>query len=124
VTVLVDSDILIEVSRGRDQQIVSRWLSLSQAEDVVLYSPVSAAELWAGALPREHQMLTNLFRTLLCASIDQETGRRAGDYLRQYRKSHSVELGDALIAATAVQSKAALWTRNRKHYPMKELSFY
>jgi predicted nucleic acid-binding protein len=35
-----------------------------------------------------------------------------------------VELGDALIAATAVQSKAALWTRDRKHYPMKELSFY
>ena len=56
--------------------------------------------------------------------VDGETGRRAGDYLRQYRKSHSVELGDALIAATAVQNDAALWTRNRKHYPMNELSFY
>lgn len=123
-SVLIDSDILIEVSRGRDQEILSRWTELGESEDAILYSPVTAAELWAAARPREHEALTNLFRVLLCAPVDGETGRRAGDYLRQYRKSHSVELGDALIAATAVHNDAALWTRNRKHYPMKELSFY
>lgn len=123
-SVLVDSDILIEVSRGRDHAIVSRWTELSESDDAILYSPVTAAELWAGARPREHEALINLFRVLLCAPVDGETGRRAGDYLRQYRKSHGVELGDALIAAAAVQSNAALWTRNRKHYPMKELLFY
>jgi len=124
VSVLVDSDILIEVSRGKDQEVLSRWTALGHSEDAILYSPVTAAELWAGARPREYEALTNLFRALLCASVDGETGRRAGDYLRQYRKSHGVELGDALIAATAVQNEASLWTRNRKHYPMKELSFY
>ena len=123
-SVLVDSDILIEVSRGRDKAILSRWTELGESDDAILYSPVTAAELWAGARPREYETLTNLFRALLCAAVDGETGRRAGDYLRQYRKSHSVELGDALIAATAVQNDAALWTRNRKHYPMNELSFY
>jgi hypothetical protein len=35
-----------------------------------------------------------------------------------------VELGDALIAASAAASGAMLWTRNRKHYPMTELAFY
>ena len=123
-TVLVDSDILIEVSRGRDQNILSRWTELSQSDNPVLYSPVTAAELWAGARPREYEALTDLFRTLLCAPIDNETGRQAGDYLRQYRKSHGVELGDALIAAAALLNRAELWTRKRKHYPMKELSFY
>ncbi len=121
---LVDSDILIEVSRGRDQEILSRWTALGHSENAILYSPVTAAELWAGARPREHETLINLFRVLLCAPVDGETGRRAGDYLRQYRKSHGVELGGALIAATAVHNGATLWTRNRKHYPMKELSFY
>ncbi len=29
-----------------------------------------------------------------------------------------------LIAATAVAHSAMLWTRNRKHYPMKELLFF
>jgi len=123
-TVLVDSDILIEVSRAKDQVLISRWVELSQSDHTVLYSPVTAAELWAGVRAREHEALTNLFRALLCAPVDSETGRQAGDYLRQYRKSHAVELGDALIAATALLNDAALWTRNRKHYPMKELTFY
>lgn len=123
-TILVDSDILIEVSRGRDETILSRWRDLSQSDETILYSPVTAAELWAGALPPEYGPLSNLFQALLCAPADGETGRLAGEYLRRYHKSHSLELGDALIAATAAQNKAALWTRNRKHYPMKGLSFY
>ena len=123
-SVLVDSDILIEVSRGRDTDLVSRWTELSRSDVAILYSPVSAAELWAGARPAEQEALNNLFRTLTCVPIDAETGRQAGDYLRRYRKSHAVELGDALIAAGAVLSGATLWTQNRKHYPMKELAFF
>jgi predicted nucleic acid-binding protein len=97
---------------------------LSRSADGVLYSPVSAAELWAGARAREHDGIANLFRTLTCVPVDAEVGRPAGDYLRRYRKSHGVELGDALIAACALASGATLWTRNRKHYPMKELTFF
>jgi hypothetical protein len=35
-TVLVGSDILIEVSRGRDADIISRWLELSKLDAAVL----------------------------------------------------------------------------------------
>jgi len=124
VTILVDSDVLIEVSRGKDQRILSRWIELSRSDNLILYSPVSVAELWAGARPREYELINRLFRALVCAPIDNETGRRAGDFLRQYRKSHGVELADALVASAASLNTAELWTRNRKHYPMKELSFY
>jgi predicted nucleic acid-binding protein len=124
VTVLVDSDILIEVTRARDREILARWSELSQSDSVILYSPVTTAELWAGARPREHAALKNLFQALHCVPIDGETGRRAGEYLHRYSKSHSVELGDALIAAGATLNRADLWTRNRKHYPMKELRFF
>ena len=123
-TILVDSDILIEVSRGKDRDIVSQWIELSRSDAHILYSPLSVAELWAGARPGEHEVLKNLFRTLTCVPIDREIGRHAGDYLRQFRKSHAVEPGDALIAAAAVVNHAALWTRNRKHYPAKELAFF
>jgi predicted nucleic acid-binding protein len=107
-SVLVDSDILIEVSRGRDTDLVSRWTELSRSDVAILYSPVTAAELWAGARPPEHDPIANLFRALTCVPIDAATGQRAGDYLRRYRKSHAVELGDALIAASAVLNSAAL----------------
>jgi predicted nucleic acid-binding protein len=123
-TVLVDSDILIEVSRGRDPDIVAKWMDLSNSDAAVLYSPVTVAELWAGARPREHDALNNLFRALTCTAIDEGAGRQAGAYLRQYRRSHGVEMADALIAASAVANRAELWTRNRKHYPMKDISFF
>jgi len=124
VIVLTDSDILIEVSRGRDKILVSRWLELGKSDALILYSAVSAAELWAGARPAEYAALDALFDALLCVPIDAAVGRRAGEYLRRYRKSHAVELAGALIAASAVGNGARLWTRNRKHYPMPELAFY
>jgi predicted nucleic acid-binding protein len=82
------------------------------------------AELCAGARPKEFDSLKNLFHALTCVSADAEIGRQAGEYLLRYRKSHGVELGDAIIAATAQLNHAALWTRNRRHYPMKELAFF
>ena len=123
-SVLVDSDILIEVSRGRDPMILARWAELGESTDPIFYSPVSVAELWHGARPREHEALTKLFEALVCVPIDAEIGRHAGMYLNSFRKSHSIELGDALIASAAVLQNAALWTRNRKHYPVKSLLFY
>ena len=122
-TILVDSDILIEVSRGRNNSVVSQWIELSNSDAVILYSPVSVTELWAGARLNEQDTLDSLFAALVCVPIDAEIGRRAGQYIQRYRKSHSVELGDALIAAAAVSNGAILWTQNRKHYPMKEVSF-
>ena len=112
------------MSRGRDTTLVSRWIELGASDALILFSPVSAAELWAGARRAEHASLEALFEALVCVTADAAVGRRAGDYLRRYRKSHAVELGDALIAASAVVSGARLWTRNRKRYPMPELKFY
>jgi predicted nucleic acid-binding protein len=124
VTILIDSDILIEVTRGRDAGIVSRWEDLSASDEVILCSPVTVAELWHGARKEEHGSLANLFSSLVCVPIDAKIGQVAGDFLRQFRKSHGLELGDALIAAGTVANNAVLWTRNRKHYPMAELAFY
>lgn len=123
-SVLIDSDILIEVSRGRDATIVGKWTALAMSDMEVLFSPVTSAEVWAGARPSEAGVLERLFGALECAPVNAAVGRRAGGYLNRYNKSHSVELGDALIAATAVENHALLWTRNRKHYPMKDLTFF
>lgn len=123
-TVLIDSDILIEVSHGRNVDVISRWIELSKSDAAVLYSPVSVAELWAGARPSEQDALRNLFRALTCVLFDEDVGRRAGAYLKRYRRSHGIEVADALIAANAVANNAELWTRNRKHYPMRDISFF
>jgi predicted nucleic acid-binding protein len=38
VTILVDSDILIEVSRGRDSAILAKWMELGESEALILFS--------------------------------------------------------------------------------------
>jgi predicted nucleic acid-binding protein len=123
-SVLIDSDILIEVTRARDDAILLRWDELSHTQAPLLCSPVTVAELWHGARPQEHRALHALFAVVPCVPIDTKIGIQAGEYLKQYAKSHNVELGDALIAATASLHNLALWTRNRKHYPMKDVAFY
>lgn len=124
ISVLIDSDILIEVTRARDSALIARWSQLSSEDTPLLCSPVTVAELWHGARPSEKSALKALFAAIECIAIDTKIGQCAGDYLRQYFKSHHVELGDALIAATASVHNLRLWTRNRRHYPMKDLVFY
>ncbi len=123
-TILLDTDVAIEILRARNQIISSKWSALVASGAVVGYAPVIAAEVWAGAFPHEHQLISTFFRPLICIPTDYEIGRLAGELLRKFAKSHSLEIPDALIAATAIQQRAALWTRNRKHYPMPQLSFY
>lgn len=56
--------------------------------------------------------------------LDARVGQRAGSYLARYRKSHGLEIADALVAAAAATSGLRLWTLNRKHYPMDDMRFY
>jgi len=122
--VLIDSDILIEVSRARDRSILARWDELGASDAALFCSPVTLAELWHGARPHEDVVLNALFEAIQSIPIDAEIGVLAGTYLRQYAKGHHLELGDALIAATASAHSLELWTRNRKHYPMKAITFF
>jgi predicted nucleic acid-binding protein len=120
-TVLLDTDILIEVLRQRDASILAQWRRITGGTDLVFYTPVTTAELWQGSRPGEESAALEVLDTLICVPLNDEIGRRAGDYLRRFHRSHGLALGDALIAAAAAVHGCALWTRNRKHYPMKDI---
>lgn len=122
--ILVDSDILIEVLRGRDIKVARTWAHNVAAERPLFYSPVTLAELRHGMRTQEREPTERLFSCLLCVPIDMEIGARAGDYLHAFHRSHAVELGDSLIAATASIHHLELWTQNRKHFPMKDVQFF
>ena len=104
-TVLVDSDVLIEVSRGKNAGIVSKWNALNSSIAAILFSSVSVAEVWGGVRTGEADALDKLFRLLVCIPIDSDIGRRAGGFMQQYRKSHGVEIADAMIAASAERGR-------------------
>ena len=85
---------------------------------------VTVAEVYA-SVRRGEETLTDAFLAARGEVVlDARVGRRAGEYLARYAKSHGVELADATIAAAAATSGLKLWTLNRKHYPMTDLGFY
>ena len=121
---LVDSDILVEVLRERRPEIVQDWIRLISSGEALFYSPVSTAEIRHGMRAQEAEIIQRTFAAMTCISIGEEIGRKAGDYLQMFHKSHALALGNALIAASATVHDLKLWTQNRKHFPMKDLALY
>lgn len=122
--VLVDSDILIEVLRGRKAEPVRQWTELVNTGVPLDCSPVSLVEIRHYMRERERESIERMLASLNCIPIGVEIAARAGDYLRAFHASHAVELGEAFIAATAALHQLPLWTQNREHFPMKELRFF
>ncbi len=121
---LVDSDITIEVLRQRNAAIRSRWDALVAQDALFMYSPVTLAEVWQGIREGEQDAVTAAFTAMTCVPIDGGIGRRAGEYMWRFYASHHLDLGDALIAATASVYGVPLWTRNKRHYPMKDIRLF
>jgi predicted nucleic acid-binding protein len=122
--VLVDSDILIEVLRGRKAEVVRMWSETVSEEEPLFYSPVTLAEIRHGMRAHEREATERVLSSMVSVPVEVEIGARAGDYLRVFHASHAVELGDALIAATASVHQLSLWTQNKKHFPMKDINFF
>jgi hypothetical protein len=55
---------------------------------------------------------------LTCLPIEEEIAERAGALMRQFHKSHGIDIPDAIIAATADHHGLKLATLNVKHFPM------
>lgn len=119
---LLDTDIIIESLRG-NRLIIERLAKLYKEENALFFSPVNKAEIYQGLRNGEQEKTESFFDTLNCIQITDEIGGKAGEYLRKYRKSHHLQLGDALIAASCFLSDCILFTLNRKHYPMRDIRF-
>jgi predicted nucleic acid-binding protein len=121
--VLYDSDVIIELLRGR-AGVVASARSLEHAGIPTYCTPVAVAEIHAGVRPGEEPVTQAFFDARGEVVLDAAIGRRAGLYLARYARSHGVELADALVASAAATSGLRLWTLNRKHYPMPDVRFF
>lgn len=75
--------------------------------------------------PHEEQNTRNFLRSLELYSLTWPVAELAGLLKRDYgKKGKTLNLGDVLIAATALQNGLPLVTDNGKDFPMKELSLY
>ncbi len=121
--ILLDTDIVINLLK-KDQLHLEKFLSLDNDGAVFYCNPIVVAEIYAGAFQREIISINQFFDHLININICKFTGIQAGQYANQYRKAYNkISLEDYLIAASAKINSLALWTNNRKHYPMEDILF-
>ena len=111
---IVDTDVLICYSRGNEKAI-----EMIHNLDKFSISVVTYMEIIQGVRNKKE---LNAFKKALgilntqIIQIDEIISTKAMFYIEQYALSHSMELADALIGASAVTRQIPLFTGNEKHY--------
>ncbi len=117
---LIDTDVMIDVSR-RNAAAATYVDSL----DDITISIITAHELIVGARnQRDTDGIDSLIKTYpVQADLDARITGRAYQLLKRHAKPDGLRTFDALIAATAIEDRFTLVSRNRKHFQMiSELS--
>ena len=113
---LIDTDVMIDVSRGNAG--AANYLD-SLADPAI--SIVTAQELIVGARDkRDLAGIDSLVSAYPVIHIDASIGQLAYDLLKRYAKSDGLRTFDSLIAATAIMRGLKLVSRNHKHFAMIE----
>ncbi len=110
-SLLIDSDILIDHLRKEKKAL--DFLNTEVERDVILFlSVISRAEIYAGLRKGEEEAVSSLFEIITPVNVDTSIADKAGEYIRKFGKSHALNIGDAIIAATAGEMRLTLATRN------------
>ena len=117
---LFDTDVLIWIFRGNEKAAKAVDASPDRAVSSVTYM-----ELLQGA--RDKRELKSIQSFLAdfgfqMLPLSENIGHRAAIYMEEYALKCAMCVGDALVAATAVENHLVLCTGNRKHFtPIKDL---
>ena len=110
---LVDSDVLIDISRGK---ALARDYIDALPEGWAM-SQISALELLVGARDkRDLADIDTFLSAYVIVPLQGLIGTRAYELLKLYAKSHGLHVFDSLIAATAIEEGLTLVTKNRRHF--------
>ncbi len=101
--ILVDSDVLVDHLRG--------YRRFAPGADDIHVSAITRAELFSGS-GSEERRIRRLLEPMTDIAVDAAIAERAG----RLRRGTALRLPDALIAATALQHRLTLVTRNVRHF--------
>jgi hypothetical protein len=112
---LLDSDVLIDISRNRPEAIDY----VDTLPDPWMISQVTAMELLVGARDkREVGYLDAFLSSYPIVPLSASIGERAYQLLKGYAKSNGLHVFDSLVAATALEQGLTLVTKNQRHFAM------
>lgn len=115
IKLLVDTDVMIELTRGNNQAI--QLLNTYQKQHQLCVSSITRYELLIGSRNKsELKDLLELLTFFNTLSLNNEIAQMAEKLIIDYNLSHNLQLADALIASTALVNNVALLSRNKKDF--------
>lgn len=112
---LVDTDVMIELTRGNNQAI--QLLNTYQKQYQLCVSSITRYELLIGSRNKsELKDLLELLTFFNTLSLNNEIAQMAEKLIIDYNLSHNLQLADALIASTALVNDVGLLSRNKKDF--------
>ena len=117
---LFDTDVLIWVQHGN----LKATREIEKADERIISAQTYMELLQGAANKKQHDsiksFLTKYEFTVL--GFTGNIGHRAMIYMEQYSISHGLNVGDAIIAATAAENDLQLLSGNEKHFkPLKDI---
>ena len=116
--IIFDTDIIIWILRGKETIVADAKRLSEETSGKIYITPIQVAEVYSGMKDKEERKTRELIESFYFLDINKRIGELAGIYINKYRKSHKIELADAIIGATARNYNFKLFTLNTKHYPM------
>ena len=120
--ILLDTSVIIDAlndRRGRPRLLEE----LLEAGNTLACCPINVTEIYAGMRPNEARVTEEFLASLEFIPLSWAAAKKAGQLKRDHAKQGmTLNLGDAMIAAVAIESDLTLLTDNVKHFPMKEIS--
>jgi predicted nucleic acid-binding protein len=114
---LLDASFLIDHLRGV-AAATERFHTINEGGELAIVCDVSAAEVWSGRLS-EHPGIDRLLRYLEFVQPGPEASKLAGIWRAEARaRGRSLDIPDALIAASAYHLHAAVLTRNVRDFEL------
>lgn len=112
---LIDTDVIIDYLRDRPAAVDY----IDNLTNPLFLSVITVGELYAGVRDGAERTKLDMFlRAFIIVALDEVTAIAGGLLRRDYGRSHSTGLADALIAATSQQHRLRLVSLNARHFPM------
>jgi len=111
--ILLDTCVLIQFLKG-DAIVIKKITGFTSP---LLISTISEMELYYGALNKKEQKMLEQFCTKFkVIQLAPDISIQATKLIKQYAKSHSLDIPESLIAASCLANRIKLYTLNVKDF--------
>ncbi len=127
-TVVIDTDVIINYSRGYDTKLQKLLKLQDKHEMELVVSSLVVFEFYSGTSLINPSLLAIadlLFSKFRVQEVNAEIAKMASGFNRERKLQQKIEAVDLLIGATCISLNAKLFTLNKKHFKIiPHLKFY